>query len=278
MTDDSLLAVPARVPEGSAAAVPLVVLSYSRAGSERLRDLLSGHPGLACTLASGLLPLCEQAAASWREVEGGHGEAPSALAAASIRAMTAGMAVALRARTGKRRWCEFSMAPPPAAGTFLRLFPQTRIACLHQSCPGFIRAALDAGDWGPSGPEFAPFVAAHPGSTVVALASYWAARSRALMDLEAEYPRVTQRIRSEELAAEPGAAVDGLLAFLEVRPGPPGHWFPDERGQANGAGGAPAPADRSGNLPAALLPPPLLQQVNRQHAELGYPPLRHSGG
>jgi len=59
---------------------------------------------------------------------------------------------------------------------------------------------------------------------------------------------------------------------------PAGPLVPRRAGQANGAGGAPAPADRAGNLPAALLPPPLLRQVNRQHAELGYPPLRHSGG
>lgn len=278
MTGDSLLAVTARVPEGNAA-VPLLVLSYSRPGSEQLRDLLSGHPALACTLASGLLPLCEQAAASWRVVEGGRGDVPSALAAASIRAMTTGLAVALRARTGKRRWCEFSVAPPSAVGTFLRLFPQTRIACLHQSCPGFIRAALDASDWGPSGPEYAPFIAAHPGSTVIALASYWTARSRALMDLEAEHPLVTRRVRIEDLAAAPGSAVSGLLAFLGMPSGQPGDPFRDEPGQAGGASApaGPPPADRAPNLPADLIPPPLLQQVNRQHAELGYPPLRHSG-
>jgi hypothetical protein len=273
MTTDSLLAEPAQLP-GGGAAVPLVVLAYRHAGMEHLKVLLSGHPDLACTMGAGLLPLCEQAAASWREVEGGGSDALSALAATSIRAMATSMAVTLQTRTGKRRWCEFSVAAPSAAGTFLRLYPRARIACLHRSCPGFIRAALDASGWGLSGPEFAPFVATHPASTVAALAAYWAARTQAFIEFEAEHSQAVRRIRCEDLAAAPRTAINRLQDLLGLRPGQPAYPLHSDWPQAEGTGQVPDEAEIPGpaaNLPADLLPPPLLGQVNDLHAELHYP-------
>ena len=127
---------------------PLVVLNSLDAGADRVLAVLSGHPDLACMPGTGLLPLCEQAAVAWGRVEGGGGMLPSPLAAASIRSMVSAMAVTLRARTGRRRWCEFSVAAPSAAAALLAVYPDTRLVCLYRSCPDFVRAALDASPWG----------------------------------------------------------------------------------------------------------------------------------
>lgn len=66
---------------------PVVVLSYPYSGAERWWSLLAPHPELACTLGTGLLPLCEQAAASWRLTDGKANGPLSPLAVASIRAL-----------------------------------------------------------------------------------------------------------------------------------------------------------------------------------------------
>jgi len=151
---------------------PVIVLTYAHAGAEHLRPLLAGHLDLACTSGTGLLPLCQQAATTWRHVEGQPGSALSELAAASIRALATSVITTVLAQTGKRRWCEFATAPPRSTETFLRLYPGTRIICLHRGCADVIRAALHASPWGLSGTSFAPFTAAYPGSTVAALAAY----------------------------------------------------------------------------------------------------------
>lgn len=245
---------------------PLVVLTYDHAGAELLQDILSRRQDLACTSGTGLVPLCEQAAASWREIEGRHNGVPSALAAASIRTMTASMATVLRARTSKQRWCEFSVAAPAAAATFLHVYPGARIVCLHRSCAAVIRAALDASPWGLSGPAFAPFVTAYPASTVAALAAYWAAHTEALLELEKDFPQATYRIRYEDLTVG-GPAVNDLLTFMGLRPNP-------ASGPVIAAPAATLTAVPDQAVPADLFSAPLLQGINEIQARLGYPPLR----
>jgi hypothetical protein len=40
---------------------PIVVLTYAHAGAELLTQLLSASPPVACTSATGLLPVCHEA-------------------------------------------------------------------------------------------------------------------------------------------------------------------------------------------------------------------------
>lgn len=80
------------------------------------------------------------------------------------------MTVAL-ARDGGTRWCELASALPPAAQTFLRLYPQTRFLIAHRRADAFLCAVLESSPWGLAGAEFAPFVSAHPASTLAAAAS-----------------------------------------------------------------------------------------------------------
>jgi len=253
------------------AADPVIVLTYAGSGSDTLLSLLSAIPDLACTSGTGVLPLVEQAAATWRQVEARASQQPSPLAAASIRAMVSSLTTVILAREGKRRWCELARAQPSTADTFVRLFPGTRVLCLHRACPDVIYDTLHASEWGLAGPAFAPFTSAHPASNVAALAAFWATHTEQLIAFEESHPGACRRLRYEDLAAEPDRAADSIAAFLSGAPGP--------AAQAGPAGHQrPAPADSSQAaatpLPADQIPPLLLTWVEKLMADLGYPQLR----
>jgi protein-tyrosine sulfotransferase len=253
---------------------PVVVLTYAHAGGARLRAALAGRPELACTSGTGVLPLCEQAAVAWRAAEDRPADAAlSPLAVTSIRSLVAMMLTTITARAGRPRWCETATVRREVAETFLSLYPDARFVCLHRACDRTIRAALAARPWGLSGPAFAPYTAAYPGSTVAALAAYWAAHAGPLLAFEAAHPQVCGRVHFEDLDADPDATTGGLTAFLglagrdELPPVPPA--------SRSASASARPPAEAGGDLPLPVgqLPAPLLAQVNEVHAQLGYPPL-----
>jgi hypothetical protein len=152
------------------------------------------------------------------------------------------------------------------------MYPQTRVLCLHRSCADVIDAALHAGPWGLAGPEYAPFTAAHPASTVAALTAYWTERTAPLIAFEESHPDACRRVRYEDLADDrhPG----GLFAFLGMQA--PRPVLADPRGpdDANPPHGrvyrAPFPADQ--------VPAPLLAHADSLAGKLGYPPLAPDGG
>jgi hypothetical protein len=254
--------------DGAADRSTLIVLTYQHAGAERLRSLLTRDPDLACTYGTGILPLCDAAAATWRSVEGRSADAAlSRLAATSIRALTMPVITSVLARQGGRRWCEFAHAPPRHAATFLQLYPQTKVLCLHRSCVDVIDAAIHAEPWGLSGPAYAPFTAAYPASTVAALTAYWNGITAQLIAFEESHPEACRRVRFEDLAGD--RYPDDLSAFLGIeapRPGLADLMSPDEAMPPHRpAGRAPFPADQ--------IPAPVLAQADNLSRKLGYPPL-----
>lgn len=253
------------------------MLAYAHAGGARLQDALREHPDLACTSGTGVLPLCEQALGAWRRIE----EWPSAaavspLAAASVRSVVAAMLTVLAARSGRSRWCETATVSQEAAQSFLAVFPEARFVCLHRPCDGFIRAALAARPWGLSGPAFAPYTAAYPGSTVAALAAYWVAHAGPSLDFEAAHPQQCVRVHFHDLDSDPRAVMRALAQFLELgqaEPALPRPKDPDVAGsESTDAAGAPDGGRRP--LPLGQIPAPLLAQIDDLHGRLGYPPLR----
>jgi hypothetical protein len=250
--------------DGPASAAPVIVLAYPHAGADRLAALLARHPDLACTVGTGILPLCEQAANAWRAADGRPGAQLTPLAEVSIRTLVTSIVTALLAREGKRLWCEIATASPGAAEAFVRLFPGTRIVCLHRACPEVVRAAVQASPWGLAGSAYAPFTTAHPASTVAALTAYWTARTASLLAFERANPGTCLRIRFEDLDAD---RVDSLFNSLDLED-------PDPASPAwrNDAPADPDRADAAG-FPAGQLPPTLLKQASRLMEELGYRPL-----
>jgi len=274
--------VPARAgfgtPEdGAARNAPAVVLTYGNAGGRRLQSLLESQPELTCTTSTGVLAACEQAAAAWRQVERRPAKGLSPLAVKSVRVMATQMITAVTVRSGRPRWCELAAAEPSAAEAFLQVFPGTRFVCLHRACPDLVAAVLLASPWGLSGSEFAPYVAAYPGSTVAALAAWWAGHARPLLDFEHAHPDACLRLRYEDLTGDPDAALNSIRAFLglggpDILPPAPGD-VPGgdvDGGDVDGADGA-AGREPGADLPLGQIPPVLLDQVNQLHAELGYP-------
>jgi len=260
---------------GPADRAPVVVLATAYSGGARLRSMLEGLPDLACTSGTGVLPLCEQALAVWRNADGRPGRAPSALAISSTRALTDVIITSVLGREGKRRWCEACYAMPEVAEAFLRLYPAARFVCLYRACGDVIRAALDASPWGIADPALAPFIRTHPASTAAALAAYWAAHTGSLLSFEQSHPQAALRIRFEDLAAAERQTARAVTSFL-------GTGF---LGADLGAGAAlaqdsqaqPEPGTSHAGFPLAQIPAPLLAQVNELHRDLGYPPVTAAG-
>jgi hypothetical protein len=234
--------------------------------------LLSASGELACTSGTGVLPLCDHAAQVWRHAETGNGQAGKvpALAAVSIRASIVPLITHILASTGARRWCELAVPMPGAAETFLSLFPGTRFVCLYREASQVIRAAITRSPWGLAGPAYRPFVAAQPGSTVAALAAYWATHAQALLAFERDHAQACLRVRFEDLPGTPGGLPAALSSFLGLA-------ATGSHGPSGPYDDSPAAPDEDASplapLPLDQIPLPLLTQVNALLGQLGYPAL-----
>jgi hypothetical protein len=250
---------------------PVIVIAYAGSGADRLRSALSAFPELACTRQTGILPLFHQAFATWQAVDGNAGEGVSPLAAASLRALSAGLMTAILARQGGRRWCEFTTAAPAAAKSFARICPEARFLIVYCRADTVVRTIIGSSRWGLEGPEFAPYVSAHPGSPVAALASYWAAHTVQQLEFEQANPQVCRRVRIEDLTGDPAQTLPDISDFLGLDDAyaPPSFTRDDRWNEQGDPGVAPAVS----GLPLDRIPPPLLAQVNDLHRSLGYPPV-----
>jgi hypothetical protein len=162
---------------------PVVVLAYPYSGVGFLQGILSGHPMLACTAGTGVLPLCQQAAVTWRRVEDRDGPL-SPLAVASIRALAGTMITAISAGAGGLRWCEFASPRRGSAETFLQIYPAAKYICLHRSCLDVIQLAILSNPWGLAESALEPFASTYPGNAVAVAAAYWQASTDLLLDFE----------------------------------------------------------------------------------------------
>jgi len=256
----------------ASAKAPVIVLTYAYAGDELLRGLLAADPSLACTSGTGLLPLCQQAANTWHRAVDRSSAALSGLASSAIRTLSATLLTAVLAQTGKKRWCEFAFSAPDSAETFLRLYPDARLICLYRACPEVIKAILRANPWDLAGTPVMPFTAAHPASPAAAAAAYWTERTDALLAFEQRHPRACLRVRHEDLADDPAAALRQISTHVGLGPLTPTLSLSMPRLPApidctTSAGSGPLP----GPIPAGLLPPPLHGEVNSLLTRLDYP-------
>lgn len=277
--DTCAAADPVVTPAGQArpGAGPVVVLSYPFAGAELLTGVLSASSSLACTSGTGLIPLCHAALACWQQADDRAGP-PPALAIKTVRILVGTMVTTIQARVGGVRWCETALAHPAAAGSFLQVFPSTVVVCVYRDLPGVLADGLRAYPWGLGGSPFWSHSAGHPGNSVATIAQYWAASSEALLDFEAKHSSSCLRVKHEDLAATPVAAVTRILSHLRLDAGDvaaiPAQAEATARpaaapdvgvtGQDVAAYAAETP------LPAELIPPGLLGRISRIQTELGY--------
>lgn len=262
-------------PDGAAAGAanpirrgPVIVLTYAHSGAMNLMQALSTSRSLACTAGTGLLPLCDTAAATWQRVEN-RGAPASPLALQSIRTLVATMTAVIQAGAGASRWCETAFVAPAAAETFLRIFPDTAFLCLHRSLRGVLAEAAAAYPWGLGGSPFWPYSAAHPGNNAETIGSYWAACAGQLLDFEASHPSSCLRVRYEDILADPHRRVDDILAHLGVSTRDP--MAPGGLPGLPGLTGQPDPGPEP-PLPTERMSPELLTQLRELHARLDYAP------
>jgi hypothetical protein len=267
-------------PTVSSRAAPVIVLGYAGCGADQLRPTLSALAGLTCTAGTGIVPLCHQAMSAWQAIDGPRsGEEFSPLAAASVRALSGALVTAILAGDGGSRWCEFASAAPAAGRTFARLYPQTRFLTVHRQAGAAIRAILDANPWGLAGSEFAPFLAASPGSTVAALAAYWAAHTAELLEFEHAHGGSCLRVRIEDFRADEIRATAHIGNFLRTGGRDDPLWFSHENGSHENGSHEDGSHESAGmalpavGLPLARIPAALLSQLNDLHGRLGYPPV-----
>src|SRR6266568_5104961 len=256
-------------PPRSAGQSPIVVLSYAYSGARRVQELLAVDTELACTLATGVIPLCEVAAETWRRVEGRSGQDLSRLAVSTIRGIASVQVTVILAGSGKSRWCELATAPPSAMAPFLQVFPHTGIVCIHRSSLDVIRAGVQASPWGLQGQGLLPYLLSHPGNSVATLAAYWADSTEQLLAFEAENPGTTHRVRYEDVAVDSIQALSTVRVSLELPTEASSQAFP-ERTNVPTQDAAPPPTELT--VPAEMIPQPLRERITRLHAQLGYPP------
>jgi hypothetical protein len=247
---------------------PVVVLSYAHSGARQVQENLAAGTNLACTRGTGVIPLCAAAAATWQRIERRDAQRMSRLAAATIRGLATAQVTVILAELGKTRWCELATAATAAAGLFAEIFPGTAFVCIHRRCPDMIAAALRARPWGLAGQGFAPYLLAHSGRTVAALAAYWADSTEDLLAFEKASPGAVRRLRRED-AASTGEALTAVRDWLGLGSPPPWPGLISLPVQESDPATRPGPAD----IPASLIPAPVRERVNRLHAELGYPPV-----
>lgn len=264
-----LAARPAGAAEAAAPEIrrgPVIMLTYAHSGAMNVMQALSTSRSLACTAGTGLLPLCDTAAATWQRVEN-RGAPASPLALKSIRTLVATMASVLQSAAGASRWCETAFVAPAAAETFVRIFPDTAFLCLHRSLRGVLAEGAAAYPWGLGGSPFWPHFAGHPGNSAETIGSYWAACAGQLLDFEAGHQASCLRVRYEDILADPQRHVGEIFAHLGegsrelMAPGSLSD-FPSLSGQA-----APGPEPP---LPTEHMSPELLATVRELHARLDY--------
>jgi sulfotransferase family protein len=244
---------------------PVLVLSYSYSGADRVQSHLAAGTDLVCTSGTGVVPLCVAAAETWRRVECRPGPAMSRLAASTIRGLVSAQITVVLSGAGGRRWCELVTAPAGAADTFLQVFPGTVVVCVHRSCADVLRAGVKANPWGLSNQGLLPYLLPNPGNIAAALAAYWANATEQLLAFEAAHPGTAHRVRFEDVRAAPERALAGARVALRLDGPACGVTFPEPVEPRPIAGIEPP-------VPLEMIPEPLRARIGHLQAALGYAP------
>lgn len=283
------------MPE-SAVRDPVFVICHARSGSTLLRFLLDTHPELACPPETNLPALCAQLATVWSLIEGAplsanRGDEPPEIPDAAIRGIRDTMDVMIGSyldRRKKQRYCDKSLGTARFSELLLRVYPQARFICLYRHPMDVIASGLEACPFGLQGFGFDPYIAETPGNAVLALARYWADNAAVVQEIEARYPEHCHRVRYEDLVADPERTAAEIFSFLGAAPAPgvSTACFSSDR-ERYGPGDykiwrtsriTDASVGRGWSIPAQMIPPDELEQVNEMVGELGYLPIDDGWG
>lgn len=260
-------------------AAPLIILSYNYSGAYLIQQALAARADLACTVGTGILPLCEAAVATWARIDDRESGPASQLALASVRTLVSTQITVLVTAAGKPRWCELATSPPSAAHAFLQVFPAAKFACIHRSCADVVSDAVRSQPWGLAEPAMRPFAATYPGNSIAAAAAYWAVMTSQMLAFESASPRNAFRLRYEDFRTDADQILAALRSSLDLSEVPADPRLTrDEAAQAalpHPATAAPATThpDDVLQVPLGLVPTDLRERIDRLQAELGFAPV-----
>lgn len=264
-----------------------LIVGAARSGTTLLRLLLDHHPEIGCPPEAGIPSLIEHLGRVWWTVvceeptprEEGFSGLPET-AKEHIRQTLRGPVRHYCAPNGKRLYCDKSLDSVHHLELVRELFPDVRCVLLFRHVMDTVASGVEASTWGFQAYGYTPFVQASPENFVAALANYWVGHVDAALRWEQAHPELCHRVRYEDLVRHPERTIQGICQFLGVA----ADLSVLERtfGRARTAVG---PGDhkvmytssvharsigRGKRVPVSLIPPPLLEVVNRQLEELGY--------
>ena len=185
----------------------------------------------------------------------------------------------------KRIYCDKSLDSIHHLQTVAELWPQAKVILIFRHVMDTIASGLEASPWGFDAYGYGPYVQAMPGNTVAALATYWADHVMKALEWEKQFPNQCHRVRYEDLVLEPVPTVLALERFLGVEDdtsildrafrrdapqGPGDYKFEYTLNIHRDSLG------RGKRIPIGMIPPALLEVVNRNLGELGYGALDHA--
>lgn len=275
---------------------PVFVICHARSGSTLLRFLLDAHPELACPPETNVPALCAQLATVWSLIEGAplsanRGDEPPEIPDAAISGIRHTMDAMIGSYLGRRekqRYCDKSLGTARFSELLLRVYPEARFICLYRHPMDVVASGIEACPWGLHGFGFDPFIAETPGNMVLALARYWADNTAAVLEVEERFAEHCHRVRYEDLVADPERATIQIFSFLGVNPAPgiSAACFSRER-ERYGPGDykiwrtsqiTDASVGRGWSIPAAMVLPSVLAEVNELAGKLGYRQVDDSWG
>jgi hypothetical protein len=268
----------------------------ARSGSTLLRFLLDAHPDVACPPETNLPALCAQLAVVWSLIEGAplsmtRGDTPPVVppaAVAGIRRTLDNMLGPYLARRGKTVLCDKSLGTAEYASLLADIYPGTRFISLYRHPMDVIASGMEACPWGLNGYGFDPYIVGSPGNAVCALARYWLENASLIARVEEQYPDRCHRVRYENMVEAPEQVADGIFRFAGVTPEPgiTRRCFTAER-ERLGPGDhkiwhtsqfTAASVGRGQYIPIGLIPPPVLEEINKLLNRLGYLPVDETWG
>lgn len=279
-------------PSGELLNPPIFVLCVARSGSTLLRLMLSSHDDVACppeTNIAGLALLMTTVSTTMHARSGEDTtEITRQAALKRTRCVMNDMINDYLVQENKDVFCDKSLGTAKNAELLKQLYPQAKFICLYRHPMDVIASGIDASPWGVSGYGFESYISSSPTNAVGALARFWLEGSSLIHAFEAKFPESCHRVRYEDLVLSTGETWDKLLDFL----GLPRQSDIENRWAENKAERI-GPADYKvwytkkitgdsvGNgwrVPAGLIPPYVLQQINGLIHELGYIPVDGTWG
>ncbi len=282
---------------------PIFILSDARTGSTLLRVLLDTHPAICSPGELSLGLVCEHL---YHVIESTLGQAlldesPEArieFCLAETRRAVEGILQKYCALKGKRRWCDKTPRNLRSLAKLKAVFPDGRYICLYRHCLDVVHSSLeyhvDPDDPLGGHPRRQIEIRRMPIDSLQAIREYldkyddravpafieqWCDRADDLLAFETAATGTSQRVRYEDLVADPAGSLQRMLAFLgeEWRPDLVEQVFtsPHDNGLGDPkiAGTSTVRRDRVGSgryLDLSTVPPALLDRMRRTLELLGY--------